>query len=531
MSVSSEPPARARASCFHCRNSKRRCDKTLPKCHLCSRKSIECRYPRRRGQRSASPDGSPNNRDDTAATATSSTTTLRQDNGPEFSAELVTTTAIRFLAPDLFRDLRLQVPRMDWDIPEEVAFHLGDRQQMQQTTSEFLRLTQSWMPVVSGKRHLAAVLNPLQLPLRRPTALLALCMKLCCLPADNSQGRRSLYLLVKRLYVEAERMEDACLEVMQSAIFIAIFEIGDAMFSAAYLTVGALARYGMAMGMDKINRDALGSKVGVTVGASWSDIEEMRRVWWATLVLDRFLNFSQPSRSLVTADPSFEDFLPVDDECFHNQKSTPENATRISEGFHFEMGSFARLCQGTHLVSKALALCRVTPGSNGEASISDDMVQLCRTLEALVRVNEIEATTRKLAYCSQSIISYIGILVLQQHHWQHGNPAMGDHIFPETESALDTLERISTTLRQGGSYSCNSIEGGHCSLFFVELVYRGMLVLITMSQRRPTPEVQSKKESMKWLLSHIQKRWPLVAVYGRILEAREMMLAVEAASI
>lgn len=425
MSVSLEHATRARASCFHCRSSKRRCDKTLPKCHLCSRKRVECRYPQRRGQRSASPDNSSDNRDHVAITATDSTSTLHQDNVFEFPSELVITTAIRFLAPDLFRDLRLQVPRMGCDVPNEVATHLGDRQQMQQTTSAFLRLMQSWMPVVNGKRHLAAVLNPLQLPLRRPTALLALCMKLCCLPADQSLEKVSLYSVVKRLYYEVERIEDDCLEVMQSAVFIAIFEIGEALFSAAYLTVGALARYGMAMGMDKINQDALGNKASVTAGASWLVIEEMRRVWWATLILDRyvinatdntttnelirysFLNFSQPSRSMTTADPSFDDFLPVDDECFHNQTSTPENATQISQGFHFEMGSFARLCQGTHLVSKALVLCRVAPGSNSEGSTTDDVVQLCRTLEALVRVNELEATTRRLAFCSQSIVSYM----------------------------------------------------------------------------------------------------------------------------
>jgi hypothetical protein len=56
-------------------------------------------------------------------------------------------------------------------------------------------------------------------------------------------------------------------------------------------------------------------------------------------------------------------------------------------------------------------------------------------------------------------------------------------------------------------------------------------------------DVQSKKESLTWLLSHMGKRWPLVGklipqilysftnavtdVYKRILEARESILAVE----
>ncbi|EWY89928.1 hypothetical protein FOYG_07572 [Fusarium oxysporum NRRL 32931] len=189
------------------------------------------------------------------------------------------------------------------------------------------------MPIVNGKRHLATVLNPL-VPHRRPTALMALCMKLCCLPVGKVEEKRVLYDLVKRFYAEVESQEDSCIQVMQSAVFIAVFEMGDAIFPAAYLTVGALARYGMAMGMDKINQDVLGKDCGAAAGASWADIEEMRRVWWGALILDRYvncykltspscanilLNMSQPTRGLSTADPSFEEFLPADDEFFCNQ--------------------------------------------------------------------------------------------------------------------------------------------------------------------------------------------------------------------
>jgi hypothetical protein len=86
---------------------------------------------------------------------------------------------------------------------------------------------------------------------------------------------------------------------MQSAVFVAVFEMGDAIFPAAYLTVGALARYGMATGMDKINQTALGKDCAATVGASWADIEEMRRVWWGTLILDRYVIAANLHRSLL----------------------------------------------------------------------------------------------------------------------------------------------------------------------------------------------------------------------------------------
>ncbi|KAF5694949.1 Zn(II)2Cys6 transcription factor [Fusarium denticulatum] len=403
------PGNRARVSCFNCRES------------------IDCHYPQHRGQKN------PSLIDDVAAARASETTPSKK------AQDFVNAEAIRFLAPDLFRDMNLQVPRLDWEMPAEIEAQLGGRQQIQETTKAFLLLTRSWMPIVNGKRHLAAVLNPL-VPLRRPTALLALCMKLCCLSVDKVEEKGVLYSLVKKFYSEVESQEDSCIQVMQSAVFIAVFEMGDAIFPAAYLTVGALARYGMAMGMDKINQTALGKDCAAT-------------------------------------------------------SSSPEHATRISEGFTFKMGSFARLCQAMHLISKSLALCRGIFSNSAEAPQNDSPEEV------------------------------------GQHYWlQAGHESEQDstsNIFLETISALETLVRISATLREGGYELWQHLEDGRCSLFLVELVYQGMLVLLRMGKVWLAEDVQTKKESLTWLLSHMGKRWPLVAVYKRILEARESILTVE----
>ncbi|KZZ92562.1 Transcription factor [Moelleriella libera RCEF 2490] len=547
----------ARVSCFHCRNSKRRCDKTLPACELCCRRGVECRYPRRRGQRSASPQDISNLQDE--ATSAGSAPTLVQA-GPTTpstpSTAFAVSTAIRFLAPDLFGELRLQIPRLEWDVPADVALQLGDRQQIHDVTVTFLRMTRPWMPVVSGKRHLAAVLSPLLTPLRRPRALLALCMKLCCLSVeDRSRNgeRHPLYLLVKQFYAEVERVEEPCLEVMQAALFIAVFEMGDAIYPAAYLTVGAMIRYGLSMGMDKINVERMGVITGAFTGAPWQDIEEMRRVWWGALILDRLLNVSHPSRSLTSADPMFDDFLPVDDDSFFDATSKPEDATRISEAFGFKMGSFARLCQATYLISQVLALIRKpSPDARDSAlSSSRDAVQLCRTLESLVRANEYEVTTRRLAFCSQSLVSYIGVMLLQEHHWDETRffPTHGakQTTYTETHSALETLDRVSKTLREAGLEAKEDLESGNCTLFLVYLLYRALLVLTTIGRDQIGTEIQEKKESLKWLLARTRSRWPVAGgcrasifymtlidiskgVYENILAAKEAMMMAEAAS-
>lgn len=347
----------ARASCFPCRRSKRRCDKTLPACQLCRRRGLDCRYPHRRGQTSASP-SPPNSTLEDVVTIGSDKTIVPAEvsvDRPQLTLSETSahTAAVRFLAPYVLPELRLQISSLEQGIPGEVAFHLGDRQQMQDVTIEFLRRTRPWMPVVNGRRHLAAVLNPLLATPRRSRALLTLCMKLCSLQSSDKasgyQVQRSLYLLTKGFHAEVERTEDPCLEIMQATLFIAVFEIGEALYPAAYFTIGALTRYGLVLGLDKINQHKTGAGVGSTTGASWIDIEEMRRVWWGVLIMDRCVmvpcrlpfdaccyckrpvglhfcaarlaNISHPLRGLSTSDPSYDDYLPVDDERFINAVS------------------------------------------------------------------------------------------------------------------------------------------------------------------------------------------------------------------
>lgn len=284
--------SKALHSCFLCRRGKRRCDKNLPSCQLCTRKGWKCTYPQRRGQRSSSPPCS----SERAESVNDSTWVITRppptNNGiltghqtasPSISSFAVN-IAISFLAPDLFRELSLEIPRTNLDIPEDVTFNLGDRRRLRETALQFFNIT--WMPIISRKRYFNAVLNPLS-PVRRPTSLLALCMKLCCLEVRDygDAERTSLYRLTKKFYSEVESTEGLCIQVLQAGILIAIFEIGDAIYPAAFLTVGACARYGVAMGLDKVNQDRMGGNHNHAV--SWIEIEERRRVWWGVLVLDR----------------------------------------------------------------------------------------------------------------------------------------------------------------------------------------------------------------------------------------------------
>ncbi|KAF7556350.1 hypothetical protein G7046_g6322 [Stylonectria norvegica] len=538
--LSQSPPnnaQRAPIACYACRRGKRRCTRTLPACDLCERKSIECAYAlpnyfgeiqtstagQSRSHSSANSDTIQTN--DQGSVVTTFDTDLSNTESSLFDAN----RAVKFLAPQLFRDAGLEIPRPVQDVPSDVLHELGGSQQVIETASAFSMLSRSWMPIVSRSHYLAAMMSPLSLR-RRAFSLLALCMKLCCLSTKEGIKKVKLYRLVKKFYSEVEGTEDLSLQVLQAGILISVFEIGDAIYPAAYLSIGSCARYGLLMGLDKDMLQKMGADSRTT---SWLEVEEKRRAWWAILILDRFLNFADPLRTLATQDPNFEYFLPVDDASFYDESTNPEDAIPISQAFGLNMGAFARLAQATYLISQALDAIRSnhTPQQSfGGLNPPSQVLHICRTLEALVRANELEVSVRKLAFCSQSVFSYSGVLLLQQYIWDsagvRSTQQAYDHMLGETSLVFDTLDRIAIYLQLG--HEEQSLMGNECTIFLVDVLYRAIMALHTLGQGKPSPAIAEQTSHLKWFLGHIQTRWSLAAKYKNIAEMKEAFLAAKA---
>lgn len=348
-----------RTACFPCRHSKRRCDKSLPTCQLCIRKGVECSYPTRRTQKYVVLPQSSETSQTTAPTRDNSTTSgvtrsseslsLAREGFSEVShattdivQSFATATAIQFIAPRIFRDAYLEIPRVNIAIPKDVAAHVGDLGQIRDIYATFSSQAVIWTPVIFRKNFFNIALNPLS-PRRVEGVLMCLCMKLYCTPAPSyeSDGKRTLYKIVKEFYAEVEATGIMSICILQSALLIAVYEIGNAIYPAAYMSVGSCARYGVALGLDKLMISLTGEG---NLGKPWMEIEEMRRVWWGILILDRyaapngtdviianfehrFLNLGNPSRCLTTKDPVYDDYLPVDDRAFLDAVSTFDDCT------------------------------------------------------------------------------------------------------------------------------------------------------------------------------------------------------------
>ncbi|KAH8660396.1 hypothetical protein BX600DRAFT_56519 [Xylariales sp. PMI_506] len=562
-----QTPKLARTACLPCRNSKRRCDRATPSCNLCLRKEIECGYPTRTQKQAQAQaqaplsvrrgyaySASPSIIDSAAAAVVTPNSDVSSPSGaagparrqpasngshnslpllslaspPSDSAYLESATY--FIAPDMFNQARLELPRVDIPVAPEVLALIGgsDELAMRGIAETYFIVIHRWLPIISYRGFFARLLNPLARQQRRAElVLVVLCMKLCCTapPAEGIAAGQmdDLYWAAKQMHQRAETSGTLSLAVLQAGVLIALYELFQAIYPAAYLSVGACGRYGLALGLDKLSLALTGDADNP---CAWSDIEEKRRVWWAILMLDRFSSLSNPTRPLCTEDPSFDAYLPVDDEDWNQGTSHPSDAVRISNGFELKMGSFARLSQATYLLSQALKSIQPTSAEKETGNITNTE-QLRRTLLALVHAADNEATVRKLEFCAQSAFSLSTILMLYEHHLKHTRTegSLIEALWSETRTALDRLFASAGSCIT--SHPENPLSANYIPLFIVPTFYQAALLSMKLGQCSGHIDMKGRVETFKQLLRLIEPRWRLAGVYLSILETREIITPPE----
>lgn len=549
-----EAPANyARFACDPCRKGKRRCDRTLPRCALCARKGAQCVYLSRRKSRQIRSEG----RSATPNTLSSSSANVsRLDSQydhripqstpivtpvtpvtPTTSNETATATAIYFIAPQIFRQAQLELPRIHPSIPADISPFEKDPSRIRNIAYTFFDSIHWWMPLISKKGFFAHLLNPLA-QRRSELSLLIICMQLYCArdlnPGTGALDVTVLYHNAKRLHFEMEAAGVLSLRVLQAGILIALYEFGQAIYPAAYLTVGACARYGTAIGVNNLREE---SQSDYGSPRSMSEVDERRRAWWTILFLDRFINISNPNRPLATKNPTFDDLLPVDDKLWDDGIAKPSDAFSISEGFSLKMGMFSRLGQATYMLSQALDL--VCPDNHQDPIERDQQIaQLRRTVHALITVSNAEASVRELrtcaGFCPQLSVCCSTIFLLQEYQWRAKSNNMD--LIPNYISARDTsdetlstLDHLATTAQGFRDQMVDTTSVLVATPFLAHVAYQAALFLIRLSRGEPDDITTRRMSLFKELLQDIVPRWKMARVYLDILDAQEITTASEAA--
>lgn len=220
-----------------------------------------------------------------------------------------------FLDADLFVGHHHRVPQIHLSLPKSISDHLKIKYDQQQhiewLLSGYFDTVHIWMPVIS-KMRLTRILSRGG-DTKEDTAFLLCCIDLLLhVPASGSSPENlPLYRCVKSfmLHLELERLQS--LMIVQGGILLAVYELGHAIYPAAYTTIAVCARLGIALGMH--NQEAPQLLQNYKYWTTW---EEKIRVWWMILILDRYVSVGSDLRPLCTEDPKRNAVLPADNEAW-----------------------------------------------------------------------------------------------------------------------------------------------------------------------------------------------------------------------
>ncbi|KAL7904110.1 hypothetical protein GGI35DRAFT_242218 [Trichoderma velutinum] len=404
-------------ACTFCRRRKRACDRKLPGCSNCKSRGQTCDY-------------SNGSTEDTQNPLASVYLSISSDS-PRFPEAY-------FLDHRVFQQSRQSAPGVRLLASPQITIYVGD---LQNIVTEYIQRIHWWIPILSRNQLLLSLESPLA-GTETDLLLLVLAMKVLLWNpsaehSTNTNPRTEGYLLARRAIDEAVLAGAMSCRLLQAQILLAVFELGHAIYPAAYLSVGACARYGTALGVDaSLSPDFRLQNPSIRR----LDIEEQRRTWWMVLILDRFTQLGNPQRPLSTADIQRDSLLPSDEESF-DQGDIPDESFPVSAAADIRMGMLARMCQASYLLELVLRYNRnraASASSSVEFDDHEEYWQLDKTLNALLNLSYVEGEIRRTAVCAQTSICYSGLIALHdpqssridQQHMQFAT----DMLMPVVES-------------------------------------------------------------------------------------------------
>jgi hypothetical protein len=185
-----------------------------------------------------------------------------------------------FLDHQVFKQCQLTIHTPQLCLPYGLLNVVKTSDSIKHVADQFFSSVHLWLPIVSRSRFYGSVLLHAP-PKDADLAVLVVSMKLVLPQHDNSQTLRRIYGQVNNQLVQLEQSGCLTLTMLQAMIIVAVYERGQGIYPAAYMSVGSCARYAVALGLDKTifkwDNDF----------SRWLSLEEQHRAWWAIIILER----------------------------------------------------------------------------------------------------------------------------------------------------------------------------------------------------------------------------------------------------
>ncbi|KAH7388938.1 hypothetical protein BKA64DRAFT_747579 [Cadophora sp. MPI-SDFR-AT-0126] len=557
------PPERlasnADQACVACKRQKRRCDKAVPQCSLCRRTGRMCVYSdasdppptaaafaalqKRLSELEDRLNTTPNTSSGDTSSPAESHRTLSDVGGARNSGQSIVSPSVPMVSeqqePDfpaaLFLDIDcfvwagIQMPDPSVGIPTDVLALLSQGNVVVDTSADYFSTIHRWMPMVSKKRmHLG-------IPVRNggpDLAMLFLAMKLITAQVDEVADG-TLYSIAKGFLSGLEGSGVVSLLCLQAMVLIALYEYSHSIYPAAWMTVGACARYADILGLSCGEMDV--TFMGQTT--TWTGAEERRRVWWAIFILDRIISMGSRRPCSVAEQPP-DGRLPADDEAWDAGDVTRAWGHAVSTHYQVHQSYYARLCQAAIYVGRAETLARskqlmsssrltelmsLADELSGFSAVMDNTPGLSNT-DSFIRLLAPRCLVRSALFialdsftCPEKIIPQAGYIVTSgaktQEELQMQSRSM-QVVQQASRQAHSLAMELSATIESDESLRW---QLGKVSPFILDLMYCSMATLHWLLGENGDEVNKSSLSDLEPFMDMLGKRWRLSMKYVEIL--------------
>ncbi|PYH42141.1 uncharacterized protein BP01DRAFT_142088 [Aspergillus saccharolyticus JOP 1030-1] len=345
--------AKAPNVCLACKARKRRCDKSLPRCHFCAHRDRVCRYQYSTFDGRQRSVGAPVRSSPSRRSSSSFGT-----NDDACSASNSTRNAHGQPVPPMSRDQTIQgslcvEARRLLDI---TGLYLDE------ITIRYFQGIGTFVPMVDRARFQSQLLASEPYP-QPDFALLLACMGLVIssdkLPSRPRQDETflgqdiTLYAATKALMAHVQALCPPTTRLVQAGVLISVYEYAHGYPDRAFVTIGTCARMAYAAGL----RSAPALTSPMSSQTEWDSVEEEINTWWTICICDRtyLCDVKVMDQPLGSVMPSGGSRLPLEYQDFRALAWMGSIAGVAVEDLDSpKVGSFGRASQAAWLLDDVL---------------------------------------------------------------------------------------------------------------------------------------------------------------------------------
>jgi hypothetical protein len=384
----------------------------------------------------------------------------------------------------------------------------------------YYRGVHTWLPIISQKRLYQAV-SEYDEETDASLALLLMCAKLVSQPSLDEQTD-ALYRVSKGYFNSVEESGSISLLLLQSAVLIAVYEIGNGISPAAYLTIGRAARLAVLMGLNDRKMTQLFKPAD-----TWTLREEERRTWWAVFILERYVNITPIGLPMGTPQPTWETLLPISDSRWNDGDISPSEAL-FTSGFlsASNIGPYARLCQASHVLSNVLVHRNDRPAKAEDRSVPlGEAIRIETTLTSLDNhlIQQLDASSSSwsaavdVAVCSSARMTFWDLYGCNEPDAtqdSQGRLAMETQL---QTSALEGLKKIPVDRTMRIAQDIRQLDDtglGRLSPLVIECLYHAATECKWFIRENYDIGMVLALQAITQALQHIDKRWKVAGSYS-----------------